>query len=1274
MKQGDLVAGRFRVDMIAGEGGMGTVYHAHDELTSQEVALKILFPERVSDLSRFSREATLLRELKHPSIVAYIAHGTIPGGPSFLVMEWARGKTLHEELTTGRLGAPSSLKIAHAILRALGSAHRRGVIHRDIKPRNIMVAPDGLVKVLDFGIARARTESTALTRTGVFLGTPGYIAPEQARGERDVDGRADIFSTGCVLFECLTGRPAFVAKDVVALLAKLVIEEVPLPSELAPEIPASVDALVGRMLAKDQTERAGDADVLANEIEEILSSFESSATWNEVAPRRLTESELKLFSVVLSTGEGEDTLVSAPGNKRVRSAATLTEELSSIGVRPERLADGSVVCTIAGAGIATDIAARAARCALVLRRHLADRPVVVGTGRGVFSGPLPAGEVIDRTVLMLRRLEASASASVDPSWIPIDPLTAGLLDSTFDVRGVGEDLFLVGERGPLDARRRLLGREAPFVGRDRDLAFLESCYIESCDERTAAAVVVIGAAGMGKTRLIFELMKRIEACHRRPTILIARADALGAQSPFSMVAQLVRRAADIHDDEPLETKRLKLGARVLRYVPPDQAERVADFLGELTSIRTSLDERPRLRAARHDPMLMREEIERAWSDFVAAECQEHPLFIVLEDLQWGDLPSVKLLEHALHEHRDRPLFVLAAGRPGVETLFPSLWEELGVQELRLAKLSRAACRSFVRDMMDRTMPDARIDAIVARADGNAFYLEELIRAVHDASSDDLPETLVAMVNDRLHALDADARRVLRAASVFGETFWAEGLRSLLGDSGSSAALTHWIEILLREELIDHHKRSRFVGHEEYAFRHALLREAAYASLVPDDRAGAHRAAALWLTEAGECDSVLLAEHFERSGEPSRAVDLYRRAAEQALDGHDLEGASTRAARGIAGGAGGEQLARLLIVQGEVHALRGENLEAEKCGTEVLSLVPRGSAPWCWAAGATLVLRTQLGEAEGAQAIAEELSSIEFSEGDAAVALVRASARAMPFVCYGGYYETAKRLLKAARRSLGAIDPSATAAAGWMELASAEAAAWAEEDAQFALESARAAGACFRAVRSDLAAAIASITIGAAQIELGDADGAFVELNSAVAVADKLGAKLYGALARMFAGTAALAKGELGTAHQLLETAVDAFYRQGNIVYFGMSRMSLARVLLAMGDLEGAEREASESLLAFSATPSLRTIGLGVLGQVQLARGAHAEALVTFEDSYRALLTLGGVASGDAAIRTGYADALRSAGKHEEAHAIDETAREHFERRSRLSALNHTKTL
>ncbi|MCK6546183.1 protein kinase [Myxococcota bacterium] len=1250
LRHGDLVAGRFRVEALAGSGGMGSVYRARDEQTGQDVALKVLFPERVSDVLRFSREAALLRELRHPSIVAYVAHGTMPTGGPYLAMEWARGRTLADVLQSGSLDVAQSLKVALAVTNALACAHRKSVVHRDIKPRNIMVAEDGVVKVLDFGIARARTEAQTLTRTGVFLGTPGYIAPEQARGEREVDARADIFSLGCVLFECLTGRPAFVARDVIALLAKLVVEEVPRPSELAPEVPMPVDALVGRMLTKSPTARPADAEALAREIEQILSSIDpvSAATWAEAAPSRLTEGELQLLSVVLATGEGDVTLVSAPGNRGTHVNVSLTEELSLLGIHPERLADGSVVCAISGTDVATDLAARAARCALALRRHLVDRPVVIGTGRGVMAGPVPAGEVIDNAVAMLRRVEIARDDDPSRAWIAIDQLTAGLLDATFEVRGQGRDLFLVGEREPLDVRRKLLGREAPFLGRDRELAFLESLFEECESEPIATAVVVIGNAGMGKSRLLSEMISRVEAA-KRATVLVAKGDALAAQSPFSLVAQLVRRAAAILDNEPVEVKRLKLRARVLRHVPEGEADRVADFLGELASVRFPLDERPHLRAARHDPMLMREEQERAWKDFVAAECGEAPLLLVLEDLQWGDLPSVKLLELVLKEHRDRPLFVLTAGRPGTETLFPSLWDEIGIQELRLAKLSRSASKSMVRSALGKAVPEDRIEAIVARADGNAFYLEELIRAIAETASDTLPDTLVAMVNERLSGLDPEARRLLRAASVFGETFWTGGLRTLLGDSGSSAAVEHWLELLGREEIVVAQRRSRFQGQEEWAFRHALLREAAYASLIPQDRTVAHRAAGLWLEAAGESDVALLAEHFERGAEPSRAIALYRRAAETALEGLDLDVAMNRATKGITCGAAGEELGRLRIVQGEVHALRGENAEAERASAEVLTLVGRGSASWCWAAATTVVLRVQLGEIDGAEEVARELSSVTPTEGGAAIALVRACAQATPYLLYAGLYGEAKRFLQAATAAAQIIDPTATAALGWTQLAASEVASWTEGDAFAALRAARSALGCFRVARSDLAAAIAGISVGKALLELGMFDDAATELKSAMAVADRVGTKFYGALARTYAGAVEAARGEDAWARTLLEAAAEAFYRQGNTTYFGIARTMLAGVLAKLGDLEAAEREASEAqMFAFFATPALRAAGLGVLGNVLLARGRPDEALAAFEEAHGLYRELGGLAEGEARLHLGLANALEAVGRASDA--------------------------
>lgn len=1263
---GDLVAGRFRVHALAGSGGMGSVFRARDEVNGQDVALKVLSRQRDADLHRFMREASLLRELKHPAIVGYVGHGTLPEGGPFLAMEWVHGRTLADLLEAGPLEVRQSLHIGAAVAGALACAHRRQVIHRDIKPRNIMIDESGVVKVLDFGIARAQHEANSLTRTGVFIGTPGYIAPEQARGEAEIDGRADVFSLGCVLFECLTGRAAFVAWDVMALLAKLVVEEVPPPSELAPEVPEAIDRVVQRMLMKDPAARAGDAAELARELEALLATLapHGGATWSAATPRRMTEGELKLLSVVLASGRIDEgtTVVSAAGSA-VSEAASLAQALAPLGIRAQRLADGSVVCVITGSEVATDLAAKAARCALVLRQCLrdlggdgddVDRPVVIGTGRAVLAGPLPAGEVIERTVALLRRLESTSHGAGARGWVGIDQLTAGLLDAAFDVRGEGRELFLVGERALLDVRKKLLGQEAPFIGRDRELAFLGSLFEECREGPAATAVAVLGQAGMGKSRLLWELVSRLEG-ERRATVLMAKGDALAAQSPLSLVAQLVRRAADIHDDEPVETRQLKLRARVLRHLDEREADRVAVFLGELASARFSSEGRPELNAARCDPMLMREEIERAWCDFLEAELAERPLVIVLEDLQWGDLPSVKYVELALRVHGELPLFVLIAARSGAEAQFASFWEAAGVHELKLAKLSRAASKAMVRRMLGDALPDGRLDAVAARADGNPFFLEELIRAVAETASETLPETLIAMVHERLDALDPVARRILRAASAFGETFWVGGLERLLGHSATGASVAHWLEVLARAEIVAPQRRSRFKGHEEWAFRHALLREAAYASLIPEDKTVAHRAAGLWLEEVGESDAGLLAEHFERGAEPGRAIMRYRMAAEAALEGNDLEGAMARAARGVACGASGKELARLRIVQGEVHAVRGDNTEAERHGSEVLTLVPRGSAPWCWAAGTTAALRVQLGEVEGADQIARELAATAPADAGAAVVYVRTCAQAMPYLLYAGLYAVARRL-GAAMEAACRADAAAAPALGWAQLAAAEVAAWTEGDAYRSLLAARAAMRSFRAARSDLATAAAGIAVGRALAELGLFEPAAAELQDSVAIADRLGASFYGALARTYAGKVAAARGEAAAGRALLEAAVETFYRQGNTTCFGIARMLLAEVLAQLGDLEGAEREAGEAgLVAFFGAPALRAVCDGVLGQVRLARGRPEEALEAFEAGAAILGELGSVSMGEARFLAGYADALAAVGREAEADAVRQTA-------------------
>ena len=202
MRPGDIVGDRFELELSAGSGGMGEVFRARDRTTDATVAVKFLLDESAREVARFAREAQVLAELHHPRIVQYVAHDVTPTGEPYLVMEWLEGEHLLSRLLRGRLTVAESVALVTHVADALAAAHARGVVHRDLKPTNLFLEGHKIdrVKLLDFGIAHLR-DVTRMTQTGMLVGTPGYMAPEQARSGQAIDARADVFALGCVLFE-----------------------------------------------------------------------------------------------------------------------------------------------------------------------------------------------------------------------------------------------------------------------------------------------------------------------------------------------------------------------------------------------------------------------------------------------------------------------------------------------------------------------------------------------------------------------------------------------------------------------------------------------------------------------------------------------------------------------------------------------------------------------------------------------------------------------------------------------------------------------------------------------------------------------------------------------------------------------------------------------------------------------------------------------------------------------------------------------------------------
>ncbi len=275
-----LIGGRYALGELLGRGGMAEVRKGTDTRLGRTVAIKRLRTDLASDVTfqaRFRREAQSAASLNHPAIVAVYDTGEVPASDGsnisqpYIVMEYVAGRTLRDILREGRKILPErALEIASGVLSALDYSHRAGIIHRDIKPGNVMLTPSGDVKVMDFGIARAISDaSSTMTQTAAVVGTAQYLSPEQARGE-PVDSRSDVYSAGCLLYELLTGRPPFIGDSPVAVAYQHVREPAAPPSDHDTELPPEVDAIVMKSLAKRVEDRYQSAAAMRGDIERYL--------------------------------------------------------------------------------------------------------------------------------------------------------------------------------------------------------------------------------------------------------------------------------------------------------------------------------------------------------------------------------------------------------------------------------------------------------------------------------------------------------------------------------------------------------------------------------------------------------------------------------------------------------------------------------------------------------------------------------------------------------------------------------------------------------------------------------------------------------------------------------------------------------------------------------------------------------------------------------------------------------------------------------------------
>jgi eukaryotic-like serine/threonine-protein kinase len=284
---GELIAGRYELEELVGSGGMSSVYRAHDRLLERTVALKILHEQFTRDddyVERFRREARAVAQLAHPNIVTVIDRGE-QDGRQFIVFEYVDGMNLKELMTReGPLSPREAIELALQVARGLSFAHESGLVHRDVKPQNVLLDADGRAKVTDFGIAHA-VDVDGMTITGTIMGTSNYIAPEQARGQ-PVDEQTDVYSLGCVLYELLAGDVPFDGDNFVAVAMRHVNDPVPSVRDVRPDVPPRLDWAIQQAMAKDHDERFESMADFAAELEACHAELDGNEGATIVVPPR----------------------------------------------------------------------------------------------------------------------------------------------------------------------------------------------------------------------------------------------------------------------------------------------------------------------------------------------------------------------------------------------------------------------------------------------------------------------------------------------------------------------------------------------------------------------------------------------------------------------------------------------------------------------------------------------------------------------------------------------------------------------------------------------------------------------------------------------------------------------------------------------------------------------------------------------------------------------------------------------------------------------------
>lgn len=861
--------GHYRLIDVIGEGGMGVVFKALDEKLQRIVAIKFLSSIRAHnsrDKERFFQEAKAAARLHHPNVCEVYEIGESEDGYLFIVTAFCEGKNLASLIADNQLSLAATLDYLIQLCSALQSAHNQNIIHRDIKPGNVIVDPSGLIRLVDFGIAKVLGNDISVSDQ--LIGTFAYMSPEQFSGA-SIDPRSDVWSLGIVLYECLTGRRPWPSDKPAEVMYRIFNGNI--PQLKGTDLPQQdgFNQILRRCLYTDKQMRFSGTELLANELRSIQRRLEQSDSL-DIVPNyaNAIETTQQTISKTLS----EYRKVVALG-LRLKNGIIDDDQLKVIKAAIKRhrgqLTDKRPNAWYAYFGfpkLGEGAADSALACALSLF-PTADSPQQQSE-----NGDTKWSTIIDLAVVHNAPIVITSDA------------TSGTRQINGDIPGALENLICLSTPHPLlvseSANKRLrvpLSESAqwssaqfyddvlycfdpsqvdepvlssnnqfksPLLGRVHELGLLESTWCDVADGE-GRAVVVTGEAGIGKSRLVHELKRNHSLIQSRHIILECSCDPNRQETSLFPIIRGVQLLSALGSAANIEDAKRFLN---------DIASNFRDRPQVLSWLLGSRD--PELQSLQHNesPESLKHLGFALLEDIIINVAHQKPLLLIVEDLHWADTTTIEWLDRLLSQPIHPRIFMLLTGRP---ELFQR-WRSYSVlSQLSLNKLSRVQVGDLIRSLLpNMEINETFVGTILQKTEGNPLFVEEYLKmlkerdALTDVDISAIPERLEDILLSRLDRLGG-GKTVAQIASVIGREFNQSFVDAMV--SYSKADIDANIARLLESEIIFRKDEDNFV------FKHALIRDALYDSLSADERHRLHLALAKYLESEVEPGDKSLAE-------------------------------------------------------------------------------------------------------------------------------------------------------------------------------------------------------------------------------------------------------------------------------------------------------------------------------------------------------------------------------------------------------------------------------